>query len=144
MAKKTTAVKSDNLNGDIEMGQQKEDTAEQKLALSNKALRDMQTDLDNANQINADLQNHVEELELKLAKRGDVAPKDAVADVPTIPTKSFKHEGEEYVFTAPKFTNPLNGHQHITAEEALHDKDLLAHLVTEKTGVIMRKADVKK
>ncbi len=92
------------------------------------------------NEVNATLESKIEEQEILLAAKGDkAAPAVKEKKKAGIPSKSFKVDGEEHVFTVPQFTNPLDNHSVITAEEALTNKDLLAHLVKNNTGITKRK-----
>jgi hypothetical protein len=134
-------------------------TDAQKLELANKTSQEINLQLEQTLLINADLQNRIEELEFKLAQKG-VIPVPVEAVKAPIPEKGFKvkfttedlvdpddpknkrdHSDKtgEYVFTIPKFSNPLAGHSVITAEEALTNKELLDHLVKEGFGGIKRK-----
>lgn len=98
-----------------------EETVEQQLAAC-------KAELETALQINNDLQKQLEEAEAKLAKTGNKPAEKPVK--PTVPTETFKDAAkDEYAFTIPAFTNPLNNHKSITAAEALRDKDLMQHLV---------------
>lgn len=81
-------------------------------------------------QINEDLQRSLEEIEE--TRTPGIPPKKKPA---VIPSKSFKVGKGEYVFIVPQFTNPLDGHTIVTAEEALTNKDLLAHLAENETGI---------
>lgn len=98
--------------------------------------------------VNSDLQARVEVLELAQASNGVVSKPEAAK--PKIPEKSFKVKFEgadkdfgelngEYLFTIPRFTNPLDSNSPVTAEEALTNKDLLQHLVKIGFGGIKRK-----
>lgn len=92
------------------------------------------------NEINAQLESKIEEQELLLSKKDDKSsPAVKEKKKAALPSKSFKVDGEEHVFTVPQFTNPLNGHSVITAEEALKESKLLEHLVKNDCGVTKRK-----
>lgn len=98
-----------------------ESTPEEKIA-------ELQKQLEESNEINFLLQEKIDELE--------AAPSGKKEEIKTVlPTKPFKVGNDEYVFTVPKFTNPLEGHSVITAEEALTNEKLLKYLVANDCGV---------
>lgn len=112
-------------------------TQEEKIAALEAKVKEQQDSLIELNEINVALENKLEEQELLLSKSAVPVVKEKKKSA--IPSKSFKVDGEEHVFIVPQFTNPLNGHTVITAEEALKEKDLLDHLVKNDCGVTKRK-----
>jgi len=109
-----------------------------KLKDANEALLEKDQQLKDAMTANEGLQEKLEELEQQLeatAKAGKpIAP--VPQPKPQIPTKSFKVEKEEYLFTVPAFH--LDG-KRVLASEALTNPDLLKHLVEIGFGGIKRK-----
>lgn len=97
--------------------------------------------IEELNIVNNQLQEKIEEQELLLANKDSNEPAAKEKKKPVIPSKSFKVDKEEYVFTIPHFTNPLAGHSVITAEEALTNKELLEYLAKNDTGIIKRKGE---
>lgn len=114
-------------------------TPEEKIAALEETIKQQEETIVELNEVNAQLEKTIEEQELLLGKTGEKSLPVAKKK-PVIPSQSFKVDGEEYVFTVPQFTNPLDRHSLITAEEALTNKDLLAHLVKNNTGIAKRKA----
>ena len=123
-------------------------TPEQKIADLEKQLADSQanekslteqlseaeTNMEELNTINNDLMEKIEQIEAASPE----AAKEAVAGKATIPEESFKVGKQSHVFIVPKFTNPLDGHNVITATEALTNKELLEYLVKNDCGVTKR------
>ena len=103
-------------------------------------IKENETNLDELNSVNNDLQNSIDDLERKLGNEDDEVAEEKKA---VIPTKSFKVGNETHVFNVPQFTNPLDGGQVITAEEALTNPELLEYLVTNGCGVTNRKGAKK-
>jgi len=115
-------------------------TPEEKVALLEAKIKEQEAAIVELNEINVQLQNTIEEQEILLSKKGDKSlPAVKEKKKASIPSKSFKVDGEDHVFVVPQFTNPLDGHAVITAEEALTNKDLLEHLVKNNTGITKRK-----
>ncbi len=114
-------------------------TPEEKIADLEAKVKEQEGTIAELNEVNATLESKIEELELLLNKKGDTMPAVKEKKKAVIPSKSFKVDGEEHVFTVPQFTNPLDKHSVITAEEALTSKELLQHLVKNNTGVTKRK-----
>ena len=84
------------------------------------------------------MQDEIEKLESALEKRHKQKTTTMVSNGPTIPSKSFKVDGVEYVFVHPKFNF---NNKHITADQALTDNKLLAELVKIGFGGIKRKGE---
>lgn len=101
-------------------------------------IADLKQQLADTMQANAALQSAIEDMESKLdsASKGKVV--GAIKSKPDVPTKSFKVEGVDYVFTHAKFH--YDG-KTITATEALTDSKLLAKLVEIGYGGIKRKGE---
>ena len=115
-------------------------TPEEKIIDLEAKVKEQETVINDLNEINAQLESKIEEQELLLSKKDDKSlPTVKEKKKSAIPSKSFKVDGEEHVFTVPQFTNPLNGHSVITAEEALKESALLEHLVKNDCGVTKRK-----
>ncbi len=109
--------------------------------------KELQEQLDAAN---ADLQIandkvsalEAENAELKAANQALAAavPKSVEKDVkikPILPATTFEVDGKKYRFIIAYFkVCNYNDNQPVTAEEALADKNLLAQLVQEGSGVI--------
>src|SRR6185437_720078 len=94
-------------------------TPEEKIADLEAQLKKAEETLVELNEINAQLESKIEEQELLLTKKDDKSlPAVKEKKKAALPSKSFKVDGEEHVFIVPQFTNPLNGHSVITAEEA--------------------------
>lgn len=78
--------------------------------------------------------------ELKAAKATNIPTervKEKPAKKPTLPKKTFEVEGEKYKFRIPRFSINIKGNRKTwTAEEAISDADVCAHLVTIKSSVI--------
>lgn len=115
-------------------------TPEEQIAVLEAKVKEQEATIAELNEVNAALESKIEEQELLLSKNADKSsPAVKEKKKAGIPSKSFKVDGEEHVFTVPQFTNPLNGHSVITAEEALKESKLLEHLVKNNTGVTKRK-----
>ncbi len=106
--------------------------------IANATIKNQQEELEVVNQVNADLQEKLEEMELKAVKSSDKPLAEVAKKKLVIPEKTFTVGGEDYRFIIPQFTNPMNKHGQITAEEAMTDQDLLNHLVEINFGGIVR------
>lgn len=88
--------------------------------------------------INAELSQEV----AALSKSSEGVPRQKEAS--PLPTKSFKVEGEDYLFVIPQFRDPRDHNKIIKASEAITDKDLCEYLAKNKISVVALKSDVKK
>lgn len=116
------------------------ETSEEKITRLETELAQSQKSLEALNAVNNDLQNTIEEMELASSNSTEIFAKKVAPKV-VLPTKSFKVDGVDYVFTVPQFTNPLKSHSTITAEQALTDKELLSYLVSNDCGLTKRKGE---
>jgi len=105
---------------------------EQQIDSLKKEVKQQQEVINELNEVNATLQDKIEELEMQIENGNKSLPTEKK---PVLPGKTFKVNGEEHVFIVPQFTNPLDGNLKISAEEALTDPELLKYIVEHDCGL---------
>jgi predicted nuclease with TOPRIM domain len=110
--------------------------AEKKAKEDDKLIADLQQEVAVLNAVNDELSAKLSEVSTSEKTVADHVKEAAALKAPVVPEESFSVDGKEYVFVMPVFQHK---HQRVTAEAALHDQDLLAHLVKIKSGLIKEK-----